>query len=49
MCKLRIGNKFGARHVEILIEDKADAKTMLEILAKNGIPATLYTTEKENE
>jgi peptidoglycan/xylan/chitin deacetylase (PgdA/CDA1 family) len=42
MCRLRIGNKYGVRHVDIVIEDDEDGKKILEILAKNGIPATFY-------
>lgn len=42
MRKLKIGNRYGARHIMIAIEDDKDAVTILEILAKNDIPATLY-------
>jgi len=48
MAKLRIGNKYGVRHIDIHIAEPEDAKTMLNILAKNDIPAVLCGETKEN-
>lgn len=49
MRRIKIGNKFGTRYVEVTIQDEEDAITIMKILAKNDVPATLYiTNEKEN-
>lgn len=48
MRRIKIGNRYGTRCVEISIKDEEDAIMIMKILAKNDVPATLYiTNEKE--
>lgn len=47
MFKIKIGNKYGGRYIEIVISEAEDAKTIMSILAKNGIPCILYGAHEE--
>lgn len=47
MRRIKIGNRYGTRCVEVTIQDEEDAVTMMKILAKNDVPATLYITDKK--
>lgn len=42
MVKIRIMNKRMTKHIDIKIQDPADARTLLNILAKNDVPCVLH-------
>lgn len=49
MAKIRIMNKRRTKRIDFDIKDPADARTLLNILAKNGVPCVLHGGKEKEE
>ena len=49
MAKVRIMNKRRTKHIDFEIKDPADAKALMDILAKNDVPFVLHGGKDDEE
>lgn len=49
MIRVRIYNKGQTKHIDVSVKDPADARTLMNILAKNDVPCVLHGGDVHKE